>query len=99
MMIIFEPKAYPCFLSSFFLAKTPTLIRALIKLIPTPVYRTRWDGVKNVSGVLSRCAVISQLAPHTERVTPTNATKYDASEILEYFPTDSFSIFNYLISF
>jgi len=29
-----------------------------------------WEGVKKVSGVLSKWEVISQLAPHMERLTP-----------------------------
>jgi hypothetical protein len=34
-----------------------------------------WEGVKNVSGVLSKCEVISQLAPHMERLTPVKPMK------------------------
>jgi hypothetical protein len=37
-----------------------------------------WEGVKNVSGVRSKWEVISQLAPHIERLTPTKPMKKEA---------------------
>ena len=65
---------------------------ALITLIPTPKYKIPCDGVKNVSGVRSKCDVMSQLAPHIDNVTPMNAK---TNEIIGNLVSEFFFIFVY----
>jgi len=68
-----NPKALDFFLISFLPRNKNKPKTALIKHIPTPKYKIPWDSVKNVSGILSKWDVMSQLAPHMDNVVPINA--------------------------
>ena len=68
-------------------------------LIPTPRYRTPCEGVKNVSGVRSKCDVISQLAPHIDNATPDNAIENDTDGNFTVEISSHSDVFNSLIVF
>ena len=82
MIITLVPKIKDRPLISFLVKIRIKPIIALIRLIPTPVYNSICEGVKNVSGVRSKCEVISQLAPHIERLTPPNPMKKEVRNSL-----------------
>jgi hypothetical protein len=102
-MINFEPKTKGVFLACFLIKSKAKFGIADIRLIPTPKYKRACDGVKNVSGVRSKCDVISQLAPHIDKAAPISAIKN--SVMGSFFVDDdndlpsSLDIFNSLTKF
>jgi hypothetical protein len=55
------------------------------------------EGVKKVSGVLSKWEVISQLAPHIERLAPSSAIKKETRNncLILKFKRGVLEVFNY----
>ena len=96
-MIIFKPKANDFFLVCLFVISITKLSIALTRLIPTPEYKTRCEGVKNVSGVLSKCDVMSQLAPHIDKATPISAMENDTNGNFIVEISIPFDVFNSLV--